>query len=566
MSIYTCIDVLIALGQDHPCWQPTTTSYVQELKRISKDNDVEALLTVLRRFKEDFSPLLNTHILSPKRYLPIDAFRPYQQCQSFVKELSACIEISLQQAPPNLAMIYWPSNVRLTTSVKSLQPYYQALLTELQTIKRATTPAIAKAQWETFETQTNNLRHELFSSPLSEAYQSEVQRFLHYRKLIQNQLAFNYLLLKHRQTRIEPLNDWRRGSENVPDYGYVMALAHPHYAPHLNPQTRLTLSPLILHFQANRLSAKTDQAEIKHNRLTTLHIADTQARSLALLNLMQEHPDQALHIKLVSRTWHERSTYLYYLTNQLPQKIYFCDPMHGLFTFEDPQTFLTFYQVLYSKEQLEQGRCWNRYQVSAMRYAPHLPTRHTFSGKLTTLFTGLKYPMTPLGAIQGFLLFNTTMYISLIALYSSIAILSVINTAVAAWCFSMLNHSGFSLLLAAAFVMGSPGIYALPDFFKAQTTYLVNKLQSLVRGISKEEDLLANGCNFKTEGTTKPSTNPALLQLAAQGLPPAATSTVDGLAEAMLHRPPTGTNFTISQNTTATDAFTEETISSRVSP
>lgn len=481
MSLFTAIKALEELKefyQSNPELRGIFETLENHINAAEANNDILSLAPIIEYIKQTFHQEANRSYFSPVLWLPFDTFFFPQKIYTVISNLEACLQAGRKPSPGNIAAFDLPSLKPPAYVDVEIEDKFIGTREALAELHNEQTPEYMYQKWHQFYQST---QQEKSLEPHQERSWWQQRHINHYFKLrqgIQNQLAFAYLFNQYQQAPMNYAADWRRGDSKQTGYGYVTALALPKYNLE-NIGELSTYTAEMSEFDQNRFNSTLDQADIKHNRLTSLMVATTKSRAKDLLDLAKDNHDQHLNIKLLSRSSHERYTYLKYDTSASKNTIVFCDPRYGLFQFNDDADFLFFYRTLYAKEQLQTNTCWNRYQVSNMRYAPDETTQYTWRGMLRSLFSGIKYNSGIIARINNFLLFNTTLFIYITTAYMITSAITVLSPFVGTLMLMLLAQKNGSMFVSSMFTYGSSGLRSAPDFIYAMFLTLSDLCKSL---------------------------------------------------------------------------------------
>lgn len=512
MSLYQCLTDLQFLAQHYPQHRATFIDYFQQLQKIAHDNQPLKLAALKQEIAQTFPDIANLPFYSPKRWLPLESYPFEQKLYRVLQGLSDCSQKARVPQTNKWQGLQLASALKMPASCSpTLRAYYQALHLHLNHLVSTNDIKQSEQQWQRFSKETAQIEQALESQSLSMLEQRHNAEFLAQRYAIQNQLAMQYIHLKNQKAAIDLNYDWRAGSGNHHGYGLVMAMALEGYNP--RHHQRYTFDPIMAELEANQAHKTADQRYIQHNRLTATVVGQTAQRIESLIALAKQHPNSHLNIKLISRSsLSHKHSYLQYCPQHEDGTFYFADPDYGLYHFNNEQEFKFFYKMLYAKEQLQQGQCWNRFQVSQMRSAPEQRQSYSWRGKLRSLLYGLKYNRSPLDVTKSFLIFNLTMFLSLTVTYSLVGIIALFSPPVATLLFKALAHRGFSLLLGASFTFASAGLLSLPEFAKVIFDFLKDSALQLTGNAPTTVSLLSEKHEHSSPPPTFNSTHRQLLK------------------------------------------------------
>lgn len=463
MSLFSCLDNISHLKNNYPQLTDYLSHLEEQIKQIDLNNQPHKISTLVVEIKQQFPKVANLQFYSPALWLPINNFDFPQKLTAIINELSECEKLSRQPKLSPISSFQLPNIKPPLFSNNKFKELYKQLYKKLDSFKNINDAAYIHQHWLEFDAQTtlHKQNFKLKKNSMWQRYQQH--KYLSLRQGIQNQMALAYMFNKNKQADINSQTDWHKGSSKQTGYGYVMALAKHNFNPSLEQQTHYYMNKDICDMGSARNDINKDQKDIKHNRITPLKIATTHTRAKAILELAKKNPSQHLQIKLQGRINSESYSYLQYESNSQDCKIFFCEPKYGLFKFNNESDFLFFYQMLYAKQEIQNKICWNRYQVSAMQYAPNQKPSFSWKGKLRSLLYGLKYNNNIIGMVKGFVLFNLSLFVSVLAIQLIASALAIISVSLSATLLQLLANSGFSLLLSASFAFASAGLLSLPD-------------------------------------------------------------------------------------------------------
>lgn len=488
MSIFSCFEHLTYLKDNYPQKQAFFTEIENQVSAIEQADKPLQLSLAITALKERFPNITRLALWSPRLWLPLPQYDFTQRVKALTDELSACAQKARTIKADPIAYFQVPSIKQPMFCNKSFAKKYRQLQSDLQQLAHTSTAENIYQYWRNFEAETAALKYQLSHKKNAISHRFQAQQYIERRQAIQNQLALAYFHHKNKKVEINIEQDWRTGNDQHTGHGFIMALANPSFNPDNN--SKYQLDPTIAEIEAARYDKHKDQHLIKHNRLQATRISTTQDRANTLLALMKQHPNKHLSIKLMSRGFKERYTYLQYQQSEQDSKLLFCDPTYGLYQFENDAEFLFFYQMLYAKEETQQHICWNRFQVSQMSFAPHKKPQFSWPGKIQSLLYGLKYNRAPLDIIKNIFLFNLIIFSSLVVLYSCANILAIFSQPAAMGLINLLAHSGFSVLVGSATLFGSAGLFALPDFAYAIYLSGLDNISTLLGGKTHGQQIL----------------------------------------------------------------------------
>lgn len=518
MSLFTCFEYLSHLKQYYPHLAQEFDHYQQWLQSIEQEDKPQNLSLVIHSLKEQFPDIAAKSSWSPSLWLPLREYDFTQKVKKLIDELSECADLARQLYPNEIPAFSLPTIKAPALCNQYFYEKYLDLENEIAPFKNDFNAEQIYQYWSTFSATTLSLEQDLLSETTSPLFRYQAKQYLKLRHGIENQLGLAYLYHKNKKSVINASADWRKGSNKSTGYGLIMAMAHPELSPHNNQVKQYKLDYIIEQIENHRKNKSKDQALIKHNRITPLIISDLESRTTHLIKIAKEHPNQHLKIKMYSRGFQEKYSYLRLEEIDATFKIYFCDPDYGMFEFSQEQEFIFFYQMLYAKEELLKDTSWNRYQVSVMNYAPEQQAEKTFAGKIRSFLYGLKYNRSPIDVIKEVVLFNITLFLSLLAAFTTANLLAIIYEPLSLFLVGMLAHSGFSLIVGAAFIFGSAGILAVPDLLHAVYLTASDKIKSTLGFHQHYETVLHK--NFTESGIIDPefySSHQHLLKQLPQG-------------------------------------------------
>ena len=483
MSLFTCLKALKdlkALYCDDAVLCPVLENFEARIKLAESKNDSLALISIVTDLKTNFAEVENLAFFSPVLWLPLERFSLPQKIKSIITELDACAQAGRRPSTGYISAFQLPSIKAPYFCNTNVRTYYEALHDTLSHFYNKADTEYLYQKWSDFKDQTEKEKEALVNETSSWWHRHQANQYFEVRQGVQNQMALAYLFHEHQQAAMNYEADWRQGSSKQSGYGYVMSMALPEHNPADMTSGQYVLNDTIANFELNRLDKNKDQAKIKHNRITPLLVATTMNRAKALLDLAKENEGNHLNIKLLSRGISERYSYLQYPAGTDKHCLFFCDPKYGLFKFNNDAEFLFFYQMLYAKEEMQTGLCWNRYQVSHMRYAPVQAVLFTWAGRFRSLFSGLKYNTSLWDRAKNYVLFNVTLFLCLTEAYMRTGIITVISPFIGALLLVFLVQNYGATILSATFTFGSSGLLSAPDFIYALCLNIGDQLKWLV--------------------------------------------------------------------------------------
>lgn len=490
MSLFSCLDDINDLKNKYPKLISYFNELEQQIINLDRTDQSHKLPSLVIDIKNKFPEVVALKYWSPALWLPIKNFYFPQKLTAIINELLECAKLSRQVKLSPICAFQLPSIQPPHFFNPKFKELYTKLHTQLHTFKNIQNAEYVHKHWLEFEAKTT-LYKQNFNTENSSIWQRyQNQKYITLRQGIQNQMALAYMFHKNKQADINSQTDWHKGNDKQTGYGYVMVLAKPEFNPNLGQHTKYPMNKDINKFELNRKNKNQDQAIIKHNRITPLKIATTHNRAKALLEIAKQYHNQHLQIKLQSRIFAESYSYLQYQTTNQGKKIYFCEPQYGLFKFDNETDFLFFYEMLYAKQEMQNRSCWNRYQVSLMQHAPNQQKISSWHGKWRSLFYGLKYNNNLVDIVKGFVLFNLTLFVSVLAIYAVAASLAIISTSLSTLLFSLLESSGFSLILIASFSFATTGLLSIPDFCKVLWLTSLDNIKPLLGFKSHFDEIL----------------------------------------------------------------------------
>lgn len=493
MSLFTCIELVNELCHYYSSDRKLVALLDEVnacIQKASLDNDPHLLESLIEGIEGEFPQLTQLSFFSPTLWLPLDIFTFNQKMTALLKELKIGVQLSKKLPPVNLHAFQLPRIEAPKLSSPYFQSVYQGLKEELTSIKNTHKAAEYYQHWLRASEKTKAFKS-AFSMRVSASKEAkEAKHYIEMRHGVENQLALAYLYHKHKHQSLNYEFDWRKGSSEQTGYGHVMSLALPKYNGLYMKDFSYAMNSDAHHFEENRLDRVTSQKEVKHNRLTLFLVSTTVDRAKTLLTLAKSNKNQHLSIFLKSRTFDERYSYLLYATGNKTYSIVFCDPRHGLFRFNSEKDFLFFYQMLYAKEEMQTQTCWNRYQVSTMRYAPNEQALFTLKGKLNSLLTGLKYNSHLWDRAKNFVLFNMALSLFLLISYSVACTAAVFSPFLSGILLMLLAQNVSSSYVSFAFMFGSSGLFATWDVLQAIFLGVNDKLKSFIGLKPHHEEIL----------------------------------------------------------------------------
>lgn len=515
MSFFSCLEHIAYLKAHYPAYQFQLDTYEQQLMELHEQDDASALLSVICKIKEDFPDIVSLHPWMPQLWLPFNRFSFEQRIRQIHDELTECLHRSRQRPHAELTAFQLPQGTFPWFSSAEYQKLYQNLTTELQAISLNIEPGEILLQWQNFDRKTRSLQQQLEDTETSWYQRYQAKRFLERRHAVSNQLALVYYHHQFQQAKLDLSTDWRYGSDQSDGYGYVMALASHKYNP-VDGDTKLCcLDDTMAKIEKYRQDGSKDQLEIKHNRILPISVATTVMRCEKLLALAKAHPGSNLNIHLFSRSGlKQRFTYLRYQTTPEGECIYFADPTIGLYQFKNAEDFKFFYQMHYAKEQMQTGNGWNRFQASVLIHSPQAAVKKTWRGALRSILYGTKYNSSILDYIKNFVLFNITLFVSLIAAYSLVSVVALVSEAANVFLMTLLAHDGASILLGFSCFFGSAGLLAIPEFARTLFFSGLDVIKSCFGLPQSHEEILYQ--DFSADGIEPEARNQSVVQILSQ--------------------------------------------------
>lgn len=496
MSLFTCLAIIDDFHQNYAhdleLCEKLEAVRIQIIEADAQNNPF-LLKPAILGLKEAINnrPTLGINLSSLATSYQSLVFRVGFKLDNIYFELKECLRLFEEPQPSlNLHSFQLPSIKAPRFSSLFFKDKYQEMRIFLKSVKNKANADYLYQFWQSFSNETLDEESSLNQKPQPYWFRYQAKCYMELRHGIQNQLALAYLCHKNKKRPMNFQADWRQGTSAQTGYGYVMSLALPKNGELTAKGSVFTMSMESDRFETYRLDKNKDQSDIKHNRITPLVVSNTEERADALLRLAKKNINRHLSIKLLSRGFYERYSYLHFKIKDKKKTILFCDPRHGLFQFEDEEEFLFFYEMLYAKEQMQTELCWNRYQVSYMRYAPSEKPMFTWTGKVRSFLTGLKYNTSLYDRAKNFVLFNITLFLFLSVSYTLTCAIAVISPFISTLLLGVLAQNIGSSYITLAFMFGSAGIFSAFDVIYAASLTLIDNAKSLMGLMPHNEAIL----------------------------------------------------------------------------